>query len=632
MLGKQEMDVLQQPGPGRRRLPTQEPIQGDIPTLDLEEPTAVEITDPDDTFDPDDTEKRPAVKRADSQEIPSATISAFSIQSVASDIELPITPIPPSIPDLPLSGETPPDDIKFIKRTPIKYQNLHIPGTWMRQWAYLSGTLMTLALVLAMLVPGSVYLSDQPALHKPHVNTLLRHSTAHPHPPVSADPPTSVVTAQGDWPTYMADNGRSGFNGAETIITPQTAPHLKLKWIDKAGGYPASQPVEANGLVYWGAWDGFEYATDLNGHKVWATNLGTSEEPTCVTPHLGVSSTATIASVKITGKETLVDFVGGGDGTLYALDAHTGAIIWKTLLGTPPEFVLWSSPALYRGSIYIGISSPGDCPLTPGYVFKLNPATGSIQHTFNLVPKGCTGAGVWSSPTIDEEAGTIYITTANAGSCSSFERFAVALVELRASDLSLIHSWQVPKSEQTGDGDFGATATLFTTGTGIPMVGVENKNGKYYAFKRGDLSKPVWKARIATGRGSLSSSAWDGHRIYVAGRSIKLHGVHCHGSLAALDPDTGALIWQDCLKQSLSDAPLTNPVGGPVTGAVAAVPGLVVYGQGASMMVFDAASGEILFSYQDTNPGALFRGWASISHGVLYMGNTDGRLFAFAPQ
>ncbi len=38
----------------------------------------------------------------------------------------------------------------------------------------------------------------------------------------------AVYAASGDWPTYQSDNGRSGYNGSETMITPSTAPHLKL--------------------------------------------------------------------------------------------------------------------------------------------------------------------------------------------------------------------------------------------------------------------------------------------------------------------------------------------------------------------------------------------------------------------
>ena len=48
--------------------------------------------------------------------------------------------------------------------------------------------------------------------------------------------------------------------------------------------------------------------------------------------------------------------------------------------------------------------------------------------------------------------------------------------------------------------------------------------------------------------------------------------------------------------------------------------------------LFDAVSGKVLFSYHDTSEDSLFRGWASISNGVLYIGNANGKLYAFAPE
>ncbi len=194
-------------------------------------------------------------------------------------------------------------------------------------------------------------------------------------------------------------------------------------------------------------------------------------------------------------------------------------------------------------------------------------------------------------------------------------------------DLALIAFWRVPRAEQILDGDFGSTPTLFKTSSGIPMVGLENKNGLYYAFQRNDLSKPVWQTRIATHRGSISSSACDGKRLYVAGRAVVLADDSCSGSLAALNPDTGAIIWQHCLVEDEAGA-----LGDMVSGAVAAAPGVIAYGQGSDVIVLDADSGKLLFSYHDTDKDASFFGWASISRGALYIGSTDGKLLAFAPQ
>src|SRR5437868_2274863 len=81
--------------------------------------------------------------------------------------------------------------------------------------------------------------------------------------------------AGGDWPTFLAGNERDGFNSAETIINPNSAPNLQVRWTRQAGGPISAEPVEANGLIYWGSWDGVEHATNPSTHTdVWTANLG----------------------------------------------------------------------------------------------------------------------------------------------------------------------------------------------------------------------------------------------------------------------------------------------------------------------------------------------------------------------
>ena len=46
-----------------------------------------------------------------------------------------------------------------------------------------------------------------------------------------------------------------------------------------------------------------------------------------------------------------------------------------------------------------------------GQLLQLNRVTGALQNTFDVVPNGCTGGGVWGSPTLDAAAGTIYFDT-----------------------------------------------------------------------------------------------------------------------------------------------------------------------------------------------------------------------------
>ena len=433
----------------------------------------------------------------------------------------------------------------------------------------------------------------------------------------------TVQAASGNWSTFLFDNTRSGFNGAETIINRQTAPNLKVHWTHTNSSTVSAEPVEANGLLYWGSWDGVEHASRLSdGTDVWTAPLGTSVGSCVTTPH-GIASTATIASEVIGGVTTPVDYVGGGgNATFYALNANTGAIIWQTQLSSQAGAYIWSSPVVFNGSVYVGLSSLNDCPLVQGGVLQLDAVTGAIQHTFNTVPAGCIGGSVWSSPTIDPNLGIIYVSTGNGGTCATTETMVDAVIALSATDLSLVGSWQIPKAQQIGDGDFGATPTLFSAtigGTLHQMVGLINKNGIYYAFDRTNVSAgPLWQVRLASASPNalnVSSSAWDGTTLYVAAAHTTINGTTCRGSLRALDPASGAFLWQDCLSANAQD---------PVTAA----PGLAVVGFSTSLMIVDSSTGNLLFTFKDTRAGSKFFAPASISNGVLYVGNADGRIFA----
>jgi polyvinyl alcohol dehydrogenase (cytochrome) len=427
----------------------------------------------------------------------------------------------------------------------------------------------------------------------------------------------------GDWPTYLGDRGRSGFNAAETVISPSTVSGLNPVWTDSSGSVSA-EPVQAAGVVYYGSWDGFERAVDAaTGKQLWSAFLGQTAKSTCEPPSVGIASTATVGTIPVNGVPTQAVFVGGGDHNFYALDAATGSVIWKRALGTTPATFLWSSPLFYRGIIYEGVASFGDCPLIRAKIVAMRATNGAIRHTLFTAPSGCTGASVWGSPTLDSATGDIYFATGNGGTTCT-EPLAVAVIQA-SRDLTLLSSWQVPASSHGPDSDFGSTPTLFTAG-GRPMVGVQNKNGIYYAFDRRSLgSGPVWETRISKagecpecGAGNISSSAWDGRQLYVGGGSTTINGTSCKGGIDALRPANGEILWQECLPD------------GPVIGAITAVHGVGFLGEGTLLKAFDTNTGRILFSYQDASPGSGFWGPAAISNGTLYIGNQDGKLVAFS--
>ena len=355
------------------------------------------------------------------------------------------------------------------------------------------------------------------------------------------------------------------------------------------------------------------------GRRTWEL----TSPPGCTDPSsAGIASTATVTTDVPVGTATSVLYVGGGDAKVYALNAATGAVLWSYTVGPNSDYFVWSSPAVFGNSVYIGVSSFGDCPLVQGQLLQLNRVTGALQNTFDVVPNGCTGGGVWGSPTVDAAAGTIYFDTGNAGSCTSGEPLAPAVVEVHASDLSLVGSWAVPPAQQADDSDFGATPTLFNGvigGQSQPLVGVINKNGTFYAFERDALaSGPVWSTRIAIGggdppigHGDVASAAFDGTTLYVGGDATN----SCSGSLNALNPSTGAFIWQHCFTD-----------GGFVLGGVTSTSGgVVAVGEGNNIAVLSAATGASLFTYAGTG---TFWGPPSIADGTLYEGDMAGNLYA----
>ena len=452
-------------------------------------------------------------------------------------------------------------------------------------------------------------------------------------PPAYVAAHSANAAGAGDWTTYGFSNARTNYNPNETVITAATAPNLKLRWSHHAAGAVTTQTLESNGVVYWGSWDGYEHADTTNNSYLWATYLGTTVSPcgeTTFTPFtsgtvLGVASTATLATINT----TRMLFVGGGNSVFYALNAQTGAILWRTSLGSSPNHFLWSSPAYFNGSIYMGVASLGDCPLIQGQLVQMNAATGAIQHVYNTVPNGCLGGSVWGSPTIDQSAGTIYFATGNPGNCGSFESYANSVVELSASNLAFIHHWQVPASQDVSDGDIGNTPTLFSAtinGSQHQLVGVAGKNGYYYALDRANINAgPVWEDKIAVGgdcpqcgNGSISPSAWDGTTLFVAGGASTINGASCAGTVRAVNPATGAYRWQHCM------------LAGPVLGAVTVVPGVVAIGQGNAIIVMSATTGATIFRFFDP-ANQSFEGAVTIANGMLYEGNFDGNLYAFAP-
>lgn len=436
--------------------------------------------------------------------------------------------------------------------------------------------------------------------------------------------------------TYASNNSRTGYFD-DSSLTPAKARLLSQRWHVSVDAVVSDQPTVYNGVIYWGDWNGDFHATTIHGKAKWSTQLGRSPKPAaCPNPStpIGIVSTPTIA--RIAGR-TLV-WVGGGAGELVALNAASGKIVWKRQLGAPPEHVLWSSPLLYDGSIYEGVASWNDCPPVNAPFYRMNAATGAIQATYEpAIPRGCNGIDIWSSPAVDPATNSIYVSTGayseedGLAQCEPTE--SESIIQLDARRLALKSHWQVPEAQQGPDGDFGASAMLFSAtirGARRELVGAVNKNGVYYAFDRHHLAAgPVWTYQNPkTCTNPISTSAWAGNGapIMVAGGTLE--GTSCVGTLAALNPSTGRPKWRAFLQ-------------GPVLGAVSEARGVVAVGAGQYLDVLSSSDGARLFAYEEPQrphppvvqdyPPYLFFAPPTFASDTVVAANEDGSLRVFVP-
>jgi outer membrane protein assembly factor BamB len=406
------------------------------------------------------------------------------------------------------------------------------------------------------------------------------------------------AAASTDWPAYLGGVPHHSDNVAATAITPANAGSLTRAWRwTPAGptmsGQPGpnlfSSPTVAGGTIYIGANTGVFYALDQGtGHVLWQRFLGFVTKKTC--GRRGFISTATVAPDPVS--HALTVYVAAADGYLYALDAATGAVVWRSVVALPSatvnDFYNWGSPAVVGGRVYMGVSSQCDDPLVMGGLKVYDQATGALRAFYRTNPGGSKGPSIWSSPAARTSGKALFVTTGNGTKGSDQD----SVVRLDPATLAKVASWEVPASQRLSDSDFGASPTLFTTtvgGTATPLVGACNKNGIYYVLRQDNLAAgPVWERAVGTpdttGISCLAAAVWDGSHLFVASNQTKIGGTGFGGSIRSLNPATGAIRWQRGLGAPVLGSPSADG------GGVLAVP---TYGS-AGLYLVNAATGGLL--------------------------------------
>ena len=317
-----------------------------------------------------------------------------------------------------------------------------------------------------------------------------------------------------DWPGFLLSTGHSSYNAAATAITPGNVAALGQKWRWLVPASPNSgkttlwaSPTVVNGVVYVGAEDGWFFAVDTTTHqRLWSDFLGTLVQPSniCNGGTRGIISTARVAPDPTTGALTV--YVDGPDGYVHALDAATGATVWRGQVDVPKpptaDYYSWSSPLVANGKVYIGVSADCGSPHVQAGIVSFNQANGARIAYWHDLPGNMVGASVWSSPALASDGSILVSTGSSCDAClPPLALYFESIVKLDPATLQVLGAWQVPSAEQGFDGDFGGSPTTFTAtlgGVPTPMVGACNKgNGIYYGLRQNDLAAgPVWRAQI----------------------------------------------------------------------------------------------------------------------------------------
>ena len=433
-----------------------------------------------------------------------------------------------------------------------------------------------------------------------------------------------------DWPMFGRDLAGSHYNPLERQITPATVIRLRTKWVFETQADVSSQPIVAGGVVYFGSWDGKEYAVDANtGSKIWEFDIKV--------PSRGAAAYA----------NGLLYF-GAFDGQIYALDAKTGRLNWKARIDPHQTAIATSSPIYYKDRIYIGISSREENSLTedPNYkcctfrggVAAFDAPTGSELWRFYTIPEpptdrgqdkkgrsilGPSGAAVWSTVAIHPESNRIYFTTGNQYTDPA-TKFSDAIIALELNTAKLIWVYQArpgdrftndcdrSSSECGPDFDFGTTPISFRGPKAKQLIGAGQKSGTFYALDPRD-GKLEWKTDVAKDRfaGSIVyGNATDGERIYYA--TSNAFRKNKQGSVGALKATTGEILWQ-----TLSPDGFSNH--GPITVTGSGDNRLVFAGStGNFIRAYSAATGKILWEF-DT--GGAVAGGPTVVNGILFVGS-----------
>jgi polyvinyl alcohol dehydrogenase (cytochrome) len=473
---------------------------------------------------------------------------------------------------------------------------------------------------------------------------------------------TASAAAWGGWSPSLTNSRFQDARGAG--LTANDVPKLKLKWAFNLGQVTMGrgQPAVAGNRVFFGTEAGEVYAVDV----------------TTGCTHWGFKADAGIRSGMAVGDANGAPavFFSDGGATMYALKAATGELLWKTRPVDHPFTASTATPQVYRGVVYQGFSSIEEaiaadpnatCCNFRGSVVALDSSTGKkIWQSFTIPEAakptgekrmGPSGAGVWSTPTIDEQLGVLYVATGDNYSNPVTETSdAVLAFELKTGKLLWSRQLTPGDAYNVGcstpartncpehdgpDYDFGQPPILVQIGGDRRALVIGQKSGMVHAIDPDQGGKILWQTRAGEG-GKLGGSQWgsaaDANNIYVAISDLDLGGVADSkapggfrlvvnpkkgGGLHAIDLKSGKIAWS--AKPAL--CPQGQAICSPAqSAAVTAIPGAVFSGSlDGHLRAYSSKTGGVVWDFDTarefpTVNGKAARGGSIDATGVAVAG------------
>jgi outer membrane protein assembly factor BamB len=266
------------------------------------------------------------------------------------------------------------------------------------------------------------------------------------------------------------------------------------------------------------------------------------------------------------------EYLGGGKGILWALNAQTGAPEWtwdevQNLWGMPSVNSgggLWDPPTFdAQGNLYIGIANPGPLGGTAAYplgtsrpgpdlytdsVVKLSPR-GKLLWYYQLTPHDLFDWDLQDSPVLTTSNGQqVVIDGGKAG----------ILVELNAQTGKLI--WTLPVGVHEGPGNAGLLTEYAKAGARSPLPAKSCLEPGAYGGIESQLATNGSTTFVAVNDLPMLVTS-DGSYYEPSAAAAEAAVEEAIGEMVAVNQDTGKVIWDDKLPSSAyGAATVTNNV------------------------------------------------------------------------